>query len=304
MTHTNSIEIISSSNPCSDSIYDDVDHLTLLDFINADLDARRKAGIGGSFVVGVRGDQWEHSGEYYQRNYPNSFSRDPKIDRWYEAVTTWMPADAEKWWLDQFKTNRYLESMSQEWWRQRTRNFIVARDKDTAKPVGAVALTIVYMDERDIHTGVGDHDKLLNPFYHEIRGLVVDESYRGKGIGQKLILKALDEAMASDIDKATVAVTTNKYAASLFEKMKAVSQPSNAKGFPDHGVHYADYYNEYLCWQRLHEFYLNVPRQCSGEKPPCDICPKTHEIAWWWPTDNKTLLTAQLGNLATNIDIA
>lgn len=274
-----------------------------MDFVDDDLDARRKAGIAGSFIAEPSRDLWESSGEYYQRHYPNRLVTKPEVDQWYKAVTTWMPADAEKWWLEQFKANEHLDAMPQEWWRQRTRNLIIARDKDTARPVGAVALTMIYMDERNI--GVVPRTEFEDPFFHEIRGLVVDESYRGERIGRKLVRAALEIATASDIRKPTVAVTTNPAAARLFETMKGELHPTNAKGFPDQSTFYAEYYNKYLCWERLIGAYgiRSGEWQCSEEKSPCGVCPKTHDIARWWPThDKKRMAKLKLGSLAANTE--
>ncbi|HMI09000.1 MAG TPA: GNAT family N-acetyltransferase [Candidatus Saccharimonadales bacterium] len=292
MTSNNrSVEIISYPNPCSDRLYDDVDQSEVFHFIADENKARDKAGLSDYFLDEAHDNVFEGPGEYFQRKYPGSIVRVPAIDEWYETVTTWMPPDVENWWLEQFKTNEHLDSMPQEWWRQRTRNLFIAREKDGGnKLVGSLALTLVHLDERDLVPSRRGH--LDSPIFFEPRVLVVDQARRGEHIAQKLMQAALDAATMSDIYVPTAAVTTNTAAAKLFKKMKATTQPSDSEGYT-YGGFGGERYNEMACWSRYdaERGQMYGRWACSGTIPSsCDACPKYANTAWWWPTHSEKLM--------------
>ena len=184
-----------------------------------------------------------------------------------------MPPIAEERWLQQFENSETLDPMSQEWWRLRARNLFVAyEDGNEARPLGDFALTIVYAHERFSNPTVISPFK--HPLFYELRGLVVDDSCRGQGVGQKLVEAALHQAAISEERLPTFAITTNPIAAKLFEKAGATNHPSKEE-FPYKSVRASDY-NKMACWSRLEE----EPRYC-------DACPINNNTAWWWPTHRK-----------------
>jgi hypothetical protein len=145
---------------------------------------------------------------------------------------------------------------------------------------------MVYLNERDRYGRTAEY---TSPIFYEIRGLVVDKSCRGEGVGLKLIQAALGKATMSDIYVPTVAMTTNPAAARLFKKMKATTRPSDTGDYP-HGGPRDDRYNNLACWSRFN--YEGKSWSCSSEitPPPCDACPKYNRTAWWWPTHSARLM--------------
>ncbi|QOY53310.1 N-acetyltransferase [Candidatus Sulfurimonas baltica] len=91
------------------------------------------------------------------------------------------------------------------------RSYILARD-DSGELVGFCALHI--------------HASSLA----EIRSLIVKEDKRGKGVGESLVLKALDEAKALGLQK----VLSLTYKQSFFEKLGFVEIPKES--IPEHKI--------------------------------------------------------------------
>jgi GNAT superfamily N-acetyltransferase len=311
MASSSSIEISTLFNPYSDRAADhafskDMDFHTYTD---AERKARVSRGISTRIIdrdFGV----WENIGERLQRIYsdPKSTIRTPEIDEWYHNTTTWMSPkglpNAQNWWYRQFKNknNSHLEAMPKEWWRLRTRNLFVARDKaNRNKPVGVAALTMVYMSERDPQSSILLPEN-TSPWCYEIRAEVVDGLYRGQGLGKALTRAALLEAtlqqpVMGDYYIPSVAVTNNPVAAHIFEELGATDKPYqwdkhlNAPGEP-----LIDRYDDILCWSRFTLYSPNTISgrvKCSGKDlrwQICDTCPKTNKVAWWWPTQSKELM--------------
>lgn len=270
LSHNRSVELTTYTNPCDDRLAYDIDPLKFKYFYERENRLRSEAGAD-DFFDGFNPKE-EGIGEFLQKAYPHSITKSPQISQWYEDVSTWMPPDSENWWLEQFENDEHLDPMPQYWWRQRARNFIVAHEAgNESKPLGAVALTLVYAHERD------DRFRALFPkaLFYEIRGLVVDESRRGEGIGLKLVKSALYQAIASRRQRVpTLAITTNEAAGKIFQKAQFADQISVdeyplARKHPDT----PDLYNRLACWSRYEE-----------TPPNCAACPIKNDTSWWWPT--------------------
>lgn len=270
MTASNkrSFEITTYTNLCSDKIEDDLDLYDVLSpFLIQEEAARVEANVE-HFFQDPDDDIGKHlpSGEAFQMNYPSRLTAgSPQITQWHNTITSWMPEEAQKWWLEQFDDhNEHLDPMSEYWWQQRTRNFIVAHEEGNIdKPLGAVALTKVYRSERPHIPG-----RIQDSLFYEIRGLVVDESCRGRGLGQALALAALYAAAKSGESLPTFAITTNRAAANAFDKIGGKNKAS--KDYPYRG---GDLYDQLVCWSSFE----NGPL-------PCSACPKFNKTAWWWKT--------------------
>jgi amino-acid N-acetyltransferase len=76
-------------------------------------------------------------------------------------------------------------------------NFFVAEDEDAGKVVGCCSVSVIWSD------------------LCEITSLAVDEAYRGKGVGRKLVESCIDKAKKLKI-KRVIALTYQK---EFFEKM-------------------------------------------------------------------------------------
>jgi GNAT superfamily N-acetyltransferase len=263
-----SFEISTYTNPCSDNIEDNLDlYDILLPFLAQEEKARVEGGVE-HFFQDPDDDIGKHLpfGEALQANYHSRLTAEsPQITQWHNIITSWMPEEAQKWWLEQFDDhNKHLDSMSKYWWQLRTRNFIFAHEKGNIDhPLGAVALTKVYSYERP-------HIPELNKraLFYEIRGVVVDESRRREKIGQALVVAALRAAVESGESLPTFAITTNKAAAAMFEAVGGKKEAS--KDYPHGG---GPLYKRLVCWDSFEEGPL-----------PCNACPKHHDTVSWWKT--------------------
>jgi RimJ/RimL family protein N-acetyltransferase len=299
-SNNESIQIEAHSNPHSDRFLQEM-FSDPIEFFNHIVDERRAREARYDYDPDPLEDYegtWDNSGEFFQRIYPNFILKTPDLDKWHYNIVTWMPPDVQSWWFKQFKNenNSHLDSMPREWWRLRTRNLLVARDQDNNnRPVGAAALTMVYISERKQFEAHMPEN--AGPFCYEIRGLVIDDAYRGQGIAQELTRAALLQATLEQPVRGrgdeyyripTVAMTTNPVAAKIFEELGATDKPSKSKGF------LYDSYNDVLCWSRRSETNRGMGDRklvCSGENPPpCDICPKRKKTALWFPTNDSQLM--------------
>ena len=81
----------------------------------------------------------------------------------------------------------------------------------------------------------GDPDWIMAPFAVELEGFYIKPNYQGRGIGRKLLQRALSEA--GDAGYESVILTTNKNLTSaikMYESFGWVRQP----GKPDNGADY------------------------------------------------------------------
>jgi GNAT superfamily N-acetyltransferase len=265
--NNSSIKFETYINPCNEELYQSIGRQAYSDFILQEQRTREKAGVENFF--GDFDYLKESSGEFLQKKYPFCLTESPEVSKWYNKITNWMPSDAEDWWLEQFEKNEALDSMPQEWWRLRARSFHVARDSDDGnKPVGALAVTKIYFDERFGNEFRHSYD---NAVLYEPRGHVVAESYQGQGIGTGLWRTALRFITMSEEPLPTVAITTNEAEARLLKKEGGTNESS----FED--LRYAD--NSLVCWARFE----SKPRFC-------DACPIKHNTAWWFPTHRRPAL--------------
>lgn len=178
------------------------------------------------------------------------------VQAWYIAITSWIPTEALVWWEGQFDEKSALSPMPRAWWLYRARSIVVAWDEN--KPIGAVALTHVYGRDRSKY--LAQHE----PLFNEVRGLVVESSYRTTGVGIRLMEAVVREAYNTSY-VATFAVTTNPLAAKIFAAIGA----SETSPYP-----IADYaMRSLVCWEWL-----------MPGIPLCTDCPRRPGQLWWWPT--------------------
>jgi GNAT superfamily N-acetyltransferase len=273
-----SIETTAYSNPCGDNgkIWP---RGTLSEFYTNEEKARAEPGnkdpLRGPGFFAPGGAEW------LQREYPNCLTTSPAIDEWHKKISTWIPRDTEDWWMDKFENNEHLDSMSREWWRLRTRNLVVAHERGRENnPLGVVALTLVHQLERfetlrteERFEGVMEN-YAPSPIFYEIRGLVVDESSRGEGIGLKLVQAALYQAIKSQMRIPTLAITTNAAAGRIFDKTQPPELYVPLDKYPL-AAGKADSYDRLACWSRFED----IPASSN-----CSACPIKNKTSWWWPT--------------------
>lgn len=272
-----SFEITSYTNPCSDNYLDNIDQVEHNSFLALEEKGRAQAGLESFSDTYKENPKLPMSGVDLIQGYPDrQFAESPQITQWYNIITSWMPEVAEEWWLEQFNnTNKHLDVMPQEFWHQRIRNFIFAHEEGNRnKPLGAVALTKVYLHERHSFQNGGE---FTVPLFYEIRGLVVDESRRGEGIGEALVVEALRLAIKSREGLPTFANSSNKAAVNMFKKLDGTTEEPKNFLFATNGF---DLHRLLACWS-AHEVPL---------KNLCEACPLRDntiddETTYYWPTD-------------------
>jgi ribosomal protein S18 acetylase RimI-like enzyme len=268
LSSNESIEIVTYTNPCHDEIEQDIDVFVLLDFFENEEKARTKAGIEG-FFHGRDYDK-ESLGELLQRKYASCLTTSPEIDEWYNSISNWIPSSTEEWWLNQFENSETLDSMPQEWWRLRTRKLIAGyEDGDIARPLASFAITKVYAHER--FKSLIANAPFEHALFYEARGLAVDYSCQGRGLGRMVTEETLNQIAILEERLPTFAITTNPIAAKIFQKIGATNKPTREE-FPFKAVP-ASHYNQVACWSRFEE-----------EPPYCVACPVKSNTAWWWAT--------------------
>jgi hypothetical protein len=203
--------------------------------------------------------------EYFLQFYPKFPVESPRVSKWHEDTTHWIPEPVKEWWLDQFTHNDSLSAMRSTWWQCRARTLTAALESgDETRPIGAVALTIIRTDER-----LGPGQKTWTPMnwgrslslFYEMRGLVTTKRERGL-----LVRHALRVASELSPQLPVVAVTTSPRAASLFAKAGATNQPN-----PPSFEYLSGIYKQLCCW-------------CSPKSHNlCPECPQRPNQSWWWP---------------------
>lgn len=180
--------------------------------------------------------------------------RDEETRRWHKTLASWMPKQALDWWLPWFEIEPTLVAMPLGWWRWRALALVVIRCRRQIVAMGA--LTIV------IGNGYQGHNDFRGvALFYEIRGLVVDPTYRGQGLSRHLINALVAQATKLGSVPTLMATQNPQLQASI------ARQQSVRPAFPGDRS-----YRSLACW---------CPRP---PQPLCPECPIRPGNTLWWPT--------------------
>ena len=174
----------------------------------------------------------------------------PDLAAWHAEATSWLCPDVLDWWLPWFEFEPGLEPMPLRWWLRRA--LVVAAAMDGPDVIGAGALTIVIGDGRQGTRGFEDRE-----ICYELRGVVVQNAYRGCGIFKRITELLLAHARRLG-GLPTFLATSNPVLRSAIQRRNS-ADPRR------------DLMNQIICW---HPGWL-----------PCIECTRLPGNTWWWATD-------------------
>lgn len=194
------------------------------------------------------------------------------LQKWYEAKTGWLPPALLEWWDEQQKINPEVDRQPYEWWMSEAD--VVVGAWIGSRPVGASALVDVHWKDRPEYNSASNTGSWnSNPVFQEVRGWVVDEEFRGSGVGRLVFERIL--AVAHQRRLPIVAVTTNPRAAKFFERHGALDGTDTPRS-PAYPIS-----PELACWGDRRR-----------EAKRCEFCPRKPGQMWVWPAESKSDVAA------------